>query len=53
MRVAPLPDGAGTTEATEGGSRHRMTFTVDMTSITSDSSQRDGQFQGRIMDTAT
>ncbi|HEV7525816.1 MAG TPA: YceI family protein [Acidimicrobiia bacterium] len=28
-------------------------FTVDMTSITSDKSQRDGQFQGRIMDTAS
>lgn len=28
-------------------------FTVDMTSVTSDRSQRDGQFQGRIMDTAT
>jgi polyisoprenoid-binding protein YceI len=28
------------------------TFTVDMTSITSDRTQRDGQFQGRIMDTA-
>jgi polyisoprenoid-binding protein YceI len=27
-------------------------FTVDMTSVTSDRSQRDGQFQGRIMDTA-
>ena len=28
------------------------TFTVDMTTISSDKSQRDGQFQGRIMDTA-
>ena len=28
------------------------TFSVDMTSIKSDQSQRDGQFQGRIMDTA-
>jgi polyisoprenoid-binding protein YceI len=28
-------------------------FTVDMTSVTSDRSQRDGQFQGRIMDTAS
>jgi polyisoprenoid-binding protein YceI len=28
------------------------TFTVDMTSIKSGQSQRDGQFQGRIMDTA-
>jgi polyisoprenoid-binding protein YceI len=27
-------------------------FTVDMTSISSDSGQRDGQFQGRIMDTS-
>ena len=27
-------------------------FTVDMTSVTSDRSQRDGQFQGRIMDTS-
>jgi len=28
------------------------TFTVDMTTVKSDQSQRDGQFQGRIMDTA-
>jgi polyisoprenoid-binding protein YceI len=28
-------------------------FTVDMTTVTSDQSRRDGQFQGRIMDTAT
>jgi polyisoprenoid-binding protein YceI len=28
------------------------TFTVDMTSVTSGQSQRDGQFRGRIMDTA-
>jgi polyisoprenoid-binding protein YceI len=28
-------------------------FTVDMTSVTSDQSRRDGQFNGRIMDTAT
>jgi polyisoprenoid-binding protein YceI len=28
------------------------TFTVDMTSVASDQSQRDGQFQGRIMDTS-
>lgn len=28
------------------------TFTVDMTSVKSDQSQRDGQFQGRIMDTS-
>jgi polyisoprenoid-binding protein YceI len=27
-------------------------FTVDMTKVSSDRSQRDGQFQGRIMDTA-
>jgi polyisoprenoid-binding protein YceI len=27
-------------------------FSVDMTSVSSDRSQRDGQFQGRIMDTA-
>jgi polyisoprenoid-binding protein YceI len=27
-------------------------FTVDMASVTSDRSERDGQFQGRIMDTA-
>jgi polyisoprenoid-binding protein YceI len=27
-------------------------FTVDMTKVTSDRSQRDGQFQGRIMDTS-
>ncbi len=29
------------------------TFTVDMTTVTSDESRRDGQFNGRIMDTAT
>jgi polyisoprenoid-binding protein YceI len=29
------------------------TFTVDMTGVTSDQSRRDGQFNGRIMDTAT
>jgi len=28
-------------------------FSVDMTTVKSDQSQRDGQFQGRIMDTAT
>jgi polyisoprenoid-binding protein YceI len=28
-------------------------FSVDMTKVSSDRSQRDGQFQGRIMDTAT
>lgn len=30
----------------------KASFTVDMTSVTSDESQRDGYFQGRIMDTA-
>jgi polyisoprenoid-binding protein YceI len=29
------------------------TFTVDMTTVTSDQSRRDGQFNGRIMDTAS
>ncbi len=29
------------------------TFSVDLTKVTSDRSQRDGQFQGRIMDTAS
>jgi len=29
------------------------TFTVDMTTVTSDQSRRDGQFNGRIMDTTT
>jgi polyisoprenoid-binding protein YceI len=29
------------------------TFTVDMTTVTSDESRRDGQFQGRIMETGT
>jgi polyisoprenoid-binding protein YceI len=29
------------------------TFTVDMTAVTSDESRRDGQFNGRIMETAT
>jgi polyisoprenoid-binding protein YceI len=31
----------------------KATFTVDMTSITSPESQRDGQFRGRIMETST
>ena len=35
------------TQVTQGS------FTVDMTSVSSDRSQRDGQFQGRIMDTAS
>jgi polyisoprenoid-binding protein YceI len=38
-----LIDGEHATEAS---------FTVDMTTVKSDRSQRDGQFQGRIMDTA-
>src|SRR5947209_7675336 len=29
------------------------TFTVDMTTVTSDQSRRDGQFNGRIMETST
>ena len=29
------------------------TFTADLTKVTSDQSNRDRQFQGRIMDTAT
>ncbi len=29
------------------------TFTADLTKVTSDQANRDGQFQGRIMDTAT
>jgi polyisoprenoid-binding protein YceI len=29
------------------------TFTVDMTTVTSDESRRDGQFNGRIMETST
>jgi polyisoprenoid-binding protein YceI len=37
---------AGSTVAT-------ASFTVDMTKVSSDRSQRDGQFQGRIMDTAS
>ena len=35
-----------------GTSLTAATFTVDMTTVTSDKSQRDGQFQGRIMDTS-
>lgn len=31
----------------------KATFSVDMTTVTSDQSRRDGQFNGRIMDTAT
>jgi polyisoprenoid-binding protein YceI len=30
----------------------KASFSVDMTTVTSDRSQRDGQFQGRIMDTS-
>jgi polyisoprenoid-binding protein YceI len=30
----------------------KASFSVDMTTVTSDKSQRDGQFQGRIMDTS-
>jgi polyisoprenoid-binding protein YceI len=35
-----------------GTSVSPASFTVDMTKVSSDRSQRDGQFQGRIMDTA-
>jgi polyisoprenoid-binding protein YceI len=35
-----------------GTSVSPASFTVDMTQVSSDRSQRDGQFQGRIMDTA-
>jgi len=31
----------------------KASFSVDMTTVTSDKSQRDGQFQGRIMETST
>jgi polyisoprenoid-binding protein YceI len=36
----------------EGRHATEASFTVDMTTVKSDRSQRDGQFQGRIMDTA-
>jgi polyisoprenoid-binding protein YceI len=36
-----------------GTSVSNGTFSVDMTKVSSDRSQRDNQFQGRIMDTAT
>ncbi|MGH2717667.1 MAG: YceI family protein, partial [Actinomycetota bacterium] len=35
-----------------GGSVVTGTFSADMAAVTSDQSQRDGQFRGRIMDTA-
>lgn len=37
----------------DGSSITAAAFTVDMTSVTSDESRRDGQFNGRIMQTAT
>ena len=37
----------------EGATVTATDFSVDVASITSDSSRRDGQFSGRIMDTAT
>ncbi|MGE3620438.1 MAG: YceI family protein [Acidimicrobiia bacterium] len=37
----------------EGTTVATATFTVDMTTVESDESRRDGQFHGRIMDTAT
>jgi polyisoprenoid-binding protein YceI len=39
--------------AATGASITSGTFTVDMTSVTSDKSMRDRQFQGRIMETST
>jgi polyisoprenoid-binding protein YceI len=38
--------------ALDGASVPSASFSVDMTQVTSNRSQRDGQFQGRIMDTA-
>jgi len=52
-------EGVGRTNAVTGSltiagtSVTAADFTVDVASITSDSSRRDGQFNGRIMDTAT
>lgn len=37
----------------DGTSVTAATFTVDLTTVASDESRRDGQFHGRIMDTAT
>ena len=37
----------------DGTSVTAASFEVDLTTVTSDQSRRDGQFQGRIMDTAT
>ena len=37
----------------DGTEISEVDLTVDMTSVTSDSTQRDGQFSGRIMDTTT
>jgi len=36
----------------DGTTVNTASFTVDLTKVSSDRSQRDGQFQGRIMDTA-
>lgn len=52
-------EGVGRTSEVEGtlvvdGTKiSEVDLTVDMTTVTSDSTQRDGQFSGRIMDTAT
>jgi polyisoprenoid-binding protein YceI len=39
--------------AIAGSKVTKASFTVDMASVTSDQSRRDGQFRGRIMDTST
>ena len=39
--------------AISGATVNDGSFTVDMTTVTSDKSQRDGQFNGRIMDTSS
>lgn len=52
-------EGVGRTSAIEGtfvvaeGTLSEATFEVDMTTFTSDRSQRDDQFRGRIMETST
>lgn len=50
--VGRTSDVTGSVEI-DGTAVAQASFTVDMTTVTSDQSRRDGQFHGRIMDTAT
>jgi polyisoprenoid-binding protein YceI len=50
--VGRTEDVTGTMKV-EGTTITQATFTADMTTVTSDDSRRDGQFNGRIMETST